>query len=334
MVFPRESPIYSILAAWVLTMKTIVALQLPNITSLDLSSFSINSTSLGQDDERFSMKVLYGETDLPVTPVFMNTVELLAQYGETDFLGRTRQRHGIVLPGYPQVEIAIIPAPPATSIETRLVIWALYGTVIDMAFQNKFQETESPFRWDEQIVGYIYFTIPVNLMQNHSNQTSGLQVSTLVNELNATQSANGSLDSMATVPPGFTWSPNYKANGKILSPKDVFVLSMGAIKCVAEFPSTDKVDGPFHIGSTIIDAHGEIYLHRRKTPRPQRPFFLYGHIIEFARRVPAYMLEQRRFAEFWGNIQIYRVPVGVVMYMTGQYNTDQAQADSALAASS
>lgn len=99
-----------------------------------------------QDDSRFSMKAMYGESDLPVTPVFMNTVELLARYAEMDYMGRTRQRHGIVLPEYPQVEIAVLPAAPSTSVEVRFVVWGMYDGICDMVEKHMFKENEIALR--------------------------------------------------------------------------------------------------------------------------------------------------------------------------------------------
>lgn len=121
---------------WCIT--TVVAFQLPGFNSLNLSSPAVVDTAIGHDDPRFAMQVIYGVTDIPITPVIMNTVGLMAHYAEMDFLGGARH-------GYPQVEIALTPAPPAITVEVRLVIWALYGAVIDMTFNNGFKESEIPF---------------------------------------------------------------------------------------------------------------------------------------------------------------------------------------------
>ena len=313
------SSILTLVSAWTPSIGTTFASQVSNFTALDLASPSIYNASVEDDDPRFSMRIIYGETALPATAVFMNAVELLSYYAEMDFLGRTYQRHGIVLPGFPQVEIAVIPAPPATSIEVRLVIWAIYGTIIDMAYQNVFKECEAPFRWDETVVGHIYFTIPMDTVQQSRNYTGYLQLSKPANGTIDPESTNSTFDLETLRVGGFSWTPVYKPDGKILSPKEVFVLTMGTLKRVAEYQITEKVTGAFYIGAEFVDAHVEVYLHGRSKPRSKPPFFEYGHIIEAARRIPGWMLGHRQFAEFWGYIRGYNRPLGLIVYAKGRF---------------
>ena len=112
----------------------------------------MNITTLDSNiDSRFGFKAIYGETNLPLTPCFMNVVELLAQYAELDWLSRVRLRHGVVLPAYPQVEIAVLPAAPATSVEVRLIIWGIWVGIRDIITRNNYHEAEF-----EVFVSYLF----------------------------------------------------------------------------------------------------------------------------------------------------------------------------------
>ena len=302
-----------------LCMSLILALQLSSTDTLNVSSPTQASMLVGDDDPRFNVQFIYGETDLPVTPVYMNIVELMAQIATMGFLDRVRQRHGTVLPAYPQVEIAVLPAPPATTVEVRLLIWALYSVALDMTYRNKFKEVEVPFSWDGDVVAYLYFTIPE---ASGSGESSGREIIHVDGIANSTKivASSGNISSYNNLGVGeFGWDPVYKPDGHNLLPKDVFILTMGALKAVAEHPVNDKIQWPFHVSSEMINAHIEVRLPGRGVPRTRPPYFQYGHIIEAARRVPGWMLQRRKFAEAWLGIRSNSRSVGLVTYLRGPY---------------
>ena len=319
----EESHMHPTLAILLLTYGLaacpVLALQLSNPSTLDLSSPPTNDTGEGDDDPRFSIEILYGMTDIPVNPLLMNVVELMAQYAELDYLGKTRQRHGIVLPGYPQVEIAVIPAAPATTMDRRLVIWALYGAIIYMVSHNRFKEIEVPISWSGDVVGYIYFTISEDSALGGENGTANMQSANFATGVNNSTLMNHTsiLDPVSVGQ--FDWSPVYKPDGENILPKDIFILAMGTLKAVAPHSTTDKIQWPFHIGSEIVNAHAEVYLHGRSRPRSQPPYFQYGHILEAARRIPGWMMQRRKFAELWVVLKSYSQPVGMLMYLKGPF---------------
>ena len=282
----------------------------------NVSNSSLSIPILGRhDDPRFSMRLLYGQTTLPLIPVFMNAVELLAQYAEMDNQSRVRQRHGQVLPNFPQVEIAVVPVAPAATIDIRIVIWALYGSMIDMTFRKLFQEAEVEIQWDEKTVAHMYFTLPLDEGSSFQNQSHSLTLPGFENTTDTVKPTQ--LDSGNTGT--FSWKPFLTPNGQKLLPQDVFILCMGTLKVVAPSPITEKVAGPFHIGSQIVDANLQAYLQDRRTPRTRPPYFQIAHIIEAARRIPGYMLEKKRFGEFYSNIEVNGRPVGHVLIDKGAF---------------
>ena len=316
-----------------LCITSVLALQFPDNDALNISSPALANLEDGEDDPHFAMQVIYGVTDIPVTPVYMNVVELMAQYAEMEFLGRAGQRSGFVLPGFPQVEIALIPAPPATTVEVRLIIWALYGAVLDMTVRNRFKENEVPFSWDGNIVGYLYFTIPEDSILGWGNRTANMQLTDIANSTNLTTSSSNT-STFNTLGIGqFDWTPVYRPDGQIIPPKDVFILTMGILKTVARHAVTDKVRWPFHVSSDMVNAHAEIFLPGDGAPRSRPPYFQYGHIVEAARRTPGWMLEERKFADLWAGIKSNSRTVGLLLLLKGPYQPGLTQVNDGVVAS-
>ena len=277
---------------------------------------------MAQDDPRFSMRTEISNTKLPATPVLMCAIELAARYAEMDFLGQTPQRHGIVLPQYPQIEIAVIPVPPARTIEVRLVIYTIYGIILEMMFGNGFYETEVEILWNGQIKAHVYFTLPMNGFPNPKNLTEQDVVYPLTNASDLPKRRTGiTSPALNTV---FAWQPIYKPNGQNLPPFDIFLLCLGAIKVVAPFPITARLPDPVHIESQLVNANLQVWPGQRPGSRARTspPFFRYGHMLEAVRRIPGWELARRRFAEFFCGVDASGVPVGVVLLEKGPYIPD------------
>ncbi|KAL8948288.1 MAG: hypothetical protein Q9222_005509 [Ikaeria aurantiellina] len=248
------------------------------------------------------------DTKLPPTAVLMNAVELSARYAEMDFLSRVPQRQGTVLATFPQIEIAVVPAPHARSVEVRLLIYTIYSLMIDMIFGKNFNESEVEVLWEGVVKAYVYFTLPLDTGSSVSDKGQELNVSVV--NTNRTQDDGNPL---------FDWKPIYKPNGVNLPPNDIFLLVLGAIKTIAPFSVNEKVPWPFHIGSDLVDANLQVYFENRRQPRPTPPFFRYGHALEAVRRIPGWQLLRRRFAEFFCEIDVSRRPVGVILVEKGPF---------------
>lgn len=275
----------------------------------DLINGSLSSLgTLQHDDPRFTMQFTYDETELPKTPVFMNAVDILAQYAEMDYLSRTPGRHGRVLDSYPQVEIAVLPAEPATSVEVRLVIWAVYGTIVENVSENTFNQSDTAFFWDGRQVGNVYITRPLDEASRISNLTNNLMLNEVENSTNLDANIGG-----------FGWYPVYKPGALLLAPHVVFIMVMATIKLIAENPMNAKIDGAFHVGNVFANAHVEVYLEGRRIPRPRPPYFQYAHLLEAMRRAPGWMLQNRRFAEMYCSISSAGLPVGQLLLLLGQF---------------
>lgn len=268
-------------------------------------------------DPRFGFKAIYGETNLPSTPCLMNVVELLSQYAELNWRSKVRRRHGVVLPSYPQVEIAVLPAAPATSVEVRLVIWGIWVGIRDIINKNSFHEVEFELFWESEVAAYIYLTKPMDLQVTGRNQTLGPdETLTLLSPLNETtgdmlNTSNSTQKSSDDLNEGqFSWFPYFTPEAKTLTVIEVFLTVMAALKNTAPYPASDKVPGPYSSAAVDVYANMQIFLYRRRLPRTKAPFFRYIHVIKALRLVPAYMLEMGRFSELFFSVGVSGLTIG------------------------
>ncbi|KAL6716666.1 hypothetical protein ACLMJK_006234 [Lecanora helva] len=318
-------------SAWVLgALSFAQSAENPDVTAIewgDISNASVSAPFLdARDDPRFSTQIIYGHTDLPLVPILMNAVDLTAQYATMTFFGRAKTRYGPVLPGFPEVEIAVIPARPATSVEVRLVIWTIYCTMVDMILRKMFKEMEVEIKWEEKTVGYVYFTKPKE-SSTMSDESRGFSLPSLQSTAEPSGLANMSASQSYVESGQFSWLPSFRPEGKSLSQRDVFVLTIGILKAVARFSMADKVEGPFHVGSEIVDAHLEVQPQGRRTPQTRPPYFQYDHIVETVRRIPGWMLSKKKFAEFGGFIIVNDRPVGQLYLLKGPFRPESKAPD-------
>ncbi len=322
--------ICSLLACLLTAVNTLAVISPPQTLSTTFATSPlVNTTALDVSiDPRFGLKAEYGETSLPLTACFMNVVDLLAQYAELDWLSKVRERHGVVLPEYPQVEIAILPAAPRTSVEVRFVIWGIWVGMRDIVTRKSFCVVEFEVFWEEEVVAYIYFTNPIDRQVTGSNGTLGPNealtllpspdetTSGILDVLNSTQNASDSLNEGT-----FNWTPIFFPHARTLTVIEVFLTVMAGLKNAAPHQASDKVPGPYASAAIDVYAHVQFYLgHKRRTPRPKPPFFQYIHVIKALRLIPGYMLGKGRFAELFFSIEVSGLTVGEGYLEKGHYN--------------
>ncbi|KAL8913924.1 MAG: hypothetical protein Q9171_001309 [Xanthocarpia ochracea] len=308
--------IFQILISCLLTTIVVAANEVPTFLNGPFKPFS-KPQLVDDDDQRFRARTIMSGTKLSATPVLMNAVELAARYAEMDFLSQVRQRQGIVLPQFPQVEIAVVPAPPARRIEVRLIIYTLYAVILDMILGQRFNECEVEVFWDNQVKAYIYFTEPSDDSLSPRDHIKRRASSPSSNNTTVPQELTNTTAQLTDA--SFDWRPIYKPNARNLRPNDVFLLALGAIKVIAPFAGSEKVLGAFHVGSTMVDAHLQIFLHNRRIPRTSPPFFRYSDVLDAVRRIPGWELAHHRFAEFFCSIEVSRRPVGSIMMEKGKF---------------
>lgn len=269
-------------------------------------------------DPRFSYRLTFNEVSLPKTPLFLNTMEFMAQHAMLGWMSKVKERHGVVLQAYPQIEMAVIPAAPATSVENRLIVWSIWVVINSIISRNAFNEVEIDIGWDDKVVAYMYFTKPLGLQGEYGNGTQD-QIEEdldLLLDLNKTTASAFNTSINANI----EWLPRFIPGGKTLTPVEAFVTILAALKNAAPPATTDKVLAPFTSSSSDIDAHMAFYFHGRSVPRTTRPFFQYGHIIEVLRLIPGYLLEKRKFADLGFGIGVNGILIANGFLVKGPYS--------------
>lgn len=310
------------------TVNTLAIIPQPQTLSNAFASTPlVNATALDANvDSRFSLRAMYNENSLPVTPCLMNVVELMAYYAELDWLSKVTYRHGSVLPSYPEVEIAVFPAAPATSVEIRLVLWGLWIGTRDLMQTGKFREVEFEVLWERQVKAHIYFTKPFDIHVTSSNGTSDTnEPLTLLPSPNETaggilDTSNSTENSPDALSDGrFVWKPFFTPTAKTLTVFEVFLTVMVGLKNAASHPADGKIGSPFASAASDVFANVQFSLHKRRTPRTNPPFFQYIHVIKSLRLVPRYMLEKKKFAELFFAIEVGGIMVGEGYLEKGHY---------------
>lgn len=318
----------SLLACLSITVNTLAIISTPQSLSNTFATTPlVNITSLDTTiDPRFGIKASYDDNNIPHTACFMNVVELLARYAELDWLSKVGQRHGIVLPEYPQVEIAVLPAAPATSVEVRLIFWGIWVGIRDIVGRNMFQEAEFEVSWEGKVVAYISITKPMDLQVTGSNRTLGANesltllsspneaASTILDTSNSTENSSDALDEGR-----FTWKPFFPPQANTLTIVEVFLTVMAGLKNAAPHPASEKVPRPYASAAVDVYANVQFYFYKRRFPRTKPPFFQYIHIIKALRLVPAYMFENKRFCELFFDIEVSGLSVGEGYLEKGHY---------------
>ena len=321
----RVGQVGSVILSWLAAVNAVPVASTPH--TLSDTPAIVNATNLDAIDNRFSFRVEYTDSKIPVTPCLMNVVELMAEYAQRDWLSRVKVRHGSVLPGYPQVEIAVIPAAPATSVEVRMVVLGLWATLSDMVSRNNFYEAEFDLLWERSVVAHLYYTKPMEAQDANSNGTSGTDVPLTLLPNPSSGAVGDTLDTLNQTQNSpalwndetFHWIPIFPPLAQTLTVMDVFLTVIAGLKTAAPPAATDKVPGPFASAAQNVFANMQFYLHKRRAPRTQPPYFQYIHIIKALRMVPAYMLERRKFAEFFFTIDIDSITVGEGYLEKGHY---------------
>ena len=278
----------------------------------------LNTTLFSSDiDPNFGIIANYAETKIPITPCLMNIVELLANYAELDWLSSVRVRQGVVLPSYPQIEFAVIPKAPASSVEVRFVIWGIWVGIRDMISRNQFCEVEFELYWEEKVVAYMYFTKPMDPGPSSSNETLGTDGPlTLSPASNGTASVTLDSSNSTTIlsetlkEDRFSWNPIFPRTAKTLTIFEVFLTVIAGLKNAAPHPALDKIPGAYASAAVNVDACLQIFIHKRSSPRPRPPYLQYIHVIKALKLLPAYMLAQGRFAELYFEMQVNDIAVG------------------------
>ena len=331
--------IFSLLTCLITAVHTLAIGSPPQSLSTSFTNAPlVNATALDAGiDPRFGFKILFGETDLPKTPCLMNIVELLARYAEHDWLSKVGPRNGVVLPEYPQIEIAVIPAPPAKSVEVRAAVWGIWVAIRDMISNHGFHEAEMEILWELQVVAYIYITLPMDLKIASQNGTVSTDKSlTLLPGSNMTTGGNLDISNITDDSPdaldtgSFSWQPLFGPTAKILTVFEVFLTVMAGLKNAASHGASDKVLGPYASAATDVYANVQFYIHKRRSPRTKPPYFQYIHIIKALRLVPAYMLEKKRFSELFFTMDVDGIPVGEGYLEKGHYKPPRFDVDDML----
>lgn len=270
-----------------------------------------NDTLSAQD---FLLSISYGNDDLDRESVLMNAVEALAILSRRDLHAQEEQLHSYLMQ-YPYVAIDVLPFAPATTIENSNAVhclyWGIYRVVADRSFKNANIDCIR----DKVVVAQIFVWNP---FKNHSlaDLRGNISIGNSTLSLDTTARKNGIEMNFTSSPSSLTSTSfdglsdsnvrtvfQFQEEAKSLMTYDVFMVVMRTLTIVAQWPSTDAVSNLASGFPPNEPYDAKLVFPSGITIRTTPPFYEYEHIIEATRRIPEWMIMQKRFAEI--NIEIW-----------------------------
>lgn len=284
------------------------------LPSLQIISQTHNTTShLLNEDLGFGLRGHYGEINLNVISILMNTVNGLAQLAHQPCQKRIPYFRMETLPWYPRVEMSIQPVRPARNVEIRMAITALYHAVSDMINNKKFKNGEFDILWDSVVVAQLSIGKGTSLSSTVQLGNASV-VSTKQNiiPLNSTTSPT-----LTARNQGLRLYFEYALNGERLTFQEVFITLMAALKGLSQFPSSQVVE-PYRTGARGYSDRMQFF--GTETPRAEPPFLTYALLINTVREIAFHTLERKKFAELHTVVVYDDEIVGEVVLEKGSPN--------------
>ena len=235
------------------------------------------------------MKGTTGDEDLPIISVLMNALSALADLAHEDYRWRIQGYNVPNLPDFTDVIIKIQPAAPFTDLEVRFAIFGIYYIVYDMVKKRKFKVSDYNLYWADVAVGRVTISNRVRPTVAKRDEFNFAQAST-----NQTRFFSNESQADPLLQTFFEYLSKPEV-GKLPAPT-VFVTLLAALKNLAIFPETDVVR-PFSTGALGFTIRLNIL--EMEHPRTEPPFFLYGNLIDTIKKIPTFMLDNRKFAEIF-----------------------------------
>lgn len=239
----------------------------------------------------------------------MNAVNVAAYLANLDF-NKKADVDVPSLPNYPEVSIDFVPVPPAKSVETKILVWGLYGAINDIVGRRQFRGVEFDLLWNGKVVAWLRFESTAKDKLEATNQRKQLtfrptiSLTYINNDTKPPDLRNDNID-LIDDPTSFFFSAQYTPYSKPLSIFQAFMSVFSALVQIAPFPSTSIVKP---LAYEAQDFNSRIVV--LKTERKVRPFFEYRWLIEGLKRILEFMLEAAKFEELGWKIEIDGKEVG------------------------
>lgn len=259
-------------------------------------------------DSRFSIRAGYSHARLQPTAVLMNAVNVAARLAVLDF----NQRFIVdiaPLQRYPDVKIDFVPVPPMIAVETKILVWGLYGGINDIVGRKQFREVEFDLLWNGKVVAWLRFEKAVIDMVE---EPAGGKQPTIKPQVLQTSIQNDTMPprlqtdtGLTTNPTPFAFSAQYTPYSKPLSIFQVFMSVFSALVQIAPLAATSDVK---ELAYEAQDFNSRIVVFKKD--RKVRQIFEYRWLVEGLKRIPEFMFESARFAELEWEIVVNGKEVG------------------------
>lgn len=262
-----------------------------------------------QPSSPFRASIVLGNFSLSVISILMLGVEAIATLALRDYEARISGLY-LRIEKYPYVAIAIRPQHRSLGVTNEVALRCIHYGMEYIARHQEFNNATIDCFWYNQRVAQVFFERPKILsgLSGHSRSAMATTLGNIVESPSQNLCTTGSSDHDTCALDIFSSrvTPHYffDNNSREISVLGVFMTTMTVLTFLAMFKSTD------HLGlDRIIESEWDTSM-RFHTGRTQPPFCDYGWLIETVRRIPSFMLQEKRFAEISMGIIVDGVYVG------------------------
>ena len=267
----------------------------------------------------FDLTYEIGGPKLRITSCLMNAIAALKEIALGDWDKNIFDGTEYRLDDYPEVSITITTMKRKRSIQARFVMWAICLGVFDMISKKKFEFAQFEMSWEEQVLGWVQIvnqpadvaSLPENRQANETLEPED-KATTLLSSNSAVRLGPLNITNIITMdnendPAEARLNVTLWPDGGTLGIYDVFVPIMSGLTDMAMSSSTHQAPGLF-VG--LEGFNGYISIIAAIPLRTSPPFMDYGWLIRTIARIPAYMLETRRFGEINIHIEVDGIFLG------------------------
>ncbi|KAI4114506.1 MAG: hypothetical protein LQ345_004723 [Seirophora villosa] len=213
------------------------------------------------------------------------------------------------LPRYPDLDIDLLPTRRSRVVMNEAALLCVYHGIEDMVRRQDFRLATFKCYWDNVSV------TKVNIISVHGTVGDEAAEPSVPDS-----TANLTVPSVGEFTPRFAYFPS----GLDLDMQTVFITVMHALVCFGRKVNDARVGHLYTDPGPEWDA--SLLMPMNEPPPRHPPFLVVEWVIKALRQVPAFMLQNRRFAELGITFDVDRVNLGTAILQKGKANVPDSDA--------
>jgi len=218
----------------------------------DLQLLSMNATTVGNIDPRFSLTFQFDDPLLSTIPCLMNAVWAVQELALGNFTDHIEPAT-YALPDYPTVSVVTEATTTSDTIERRFLIWGIWKGIFYMMRKEMFQNALFTLYRDGAAIGYVIFAKSVvQSISTGTNINHGLSQRSAAIFPPSSLTPNITTLAITRSADGHQLKVGLTLTGQALTMYEIFITILSGMAYVAELPNSQKVDN-FSLSPATFD---------------------------------------------------------------------------------